>query len=207
MSCRLLVATNNKGKVIEYRSLLAGHDLELVTMAQAGITTVTQETGATYEENALLKATSTAIASGLVSLGDDSGLEVDALQGEPGVMSARYAGENASDADRINLLLERINGVPWEHRWASFRCVIALATPQGDMATCTGECRGIISLQPKGTNGHGYDPVFYIPELGKTMAELTLDQKNLVSHRGRAAAEALSLLSRPPFSCLERDRL
>ncbi len=199
MSCKLLIATNNRGKLTEYRDLLAS--LDLVTLAEAGVDDTVEETGATYAENARLKATAAAARSGLISLGDDSGLEVDALDGAPGLMSARYAGEHASDADRISLLLTQLAGVPWQRRTARFRCVIALSTPSGEVATCEGECEGIIALEQKGTGGHGYDPVFYMPEVGMTMAELPLDVKDRISHRAHAAKHVPGLLSRPPFNC------
>jgi XTP/dITP diphosphohydrolase len=119
---------------------------------------------------------------------------VDALGGEPGTLSARYAGEGASDRDRISYLLTKLEGVPQEKRAARFRCVIAIATPRGEVEICSGECRGIITFAPKGNRGFGYDPVFYLPELGKTMAELSPQEKNKISHRGRAAEKARQLL-------------
>jgi XTP/dITP diphosphohydrolase len=187
---RLLLATNNRGKVREYRLLLRGIPYEMVTPADEGITTVVAETGGSFEENARLKAAALAGESGLLSLADDSGLEVDALGGGPGSLSHRFAGEGASDADRISLLLTRLKDVPEKARTAQFRCVIAIATPDGKAGLFTGICRGIITNEPRGTHGFGYDPVFYVPELGKTMAELTLEEKNRVSHRARAAAKA-----------------
>ena len=129
-------------------------------------------------------------------MADDSGLEVDALGGEPGRLSARYAGEGASDRDRINYLLTRLEGVPEEKRSARFRCVIAIATPDGKVALCSGECQGFITLAPRGEQGFGYDPIFYLPELGKTMAELPLQLKNQVSHRGRAARQVSQALEK-----------
>ena len=201
MSCKLLLATNNPGKVKEYRSLPSGINHELVTLQQAGITSVVEETGRTFEENARLKAITLAIRSNQITLADDSGLVVDALGGEPGVMSARYAGEKATDADRVSLLLRKMAGVPWEKRTALFKCVIAIATPAGDVALCEGECHGFISLEPKGDNGFGYDPLFYFPELGKTMAELPPEVKDLISHRARAAMKVPEILSQPLFNC------
>ena len=120
--------------------------------------------------------------------------EVDALGGEPGRLSARYAGENATDIERIAYLLKRMNGVPWEKRSARFRCVIALAIPEGKVKLCSGECPGFITFEPRGEHGFGYDPIFYLPELGKTMAELPLEQKNKISHRGQAARKAAEAL-------------
>ena len=194
MRQKLLLATNNPGKVHEYRLLLSGVPFELVTPAAEGITTVVNETGTSFEENARLKATALAAESGLLALADDSGLEVDALGGEPGHLSARYAGENASDRDRVGFLLSRLKDVPREKRTARFRCVIALATPGGEVELCYGECRGYIILEPRGKYGFGYDPVFYLPELGKTMAELPLSLKNQISHRGQAARKAAEIL-------------
>ena len=191
---KLLLATNNKGKLREYQSLLQGIPFEIVTLADQGITADVAEIGKSFEENAALKATSLAATSWLLSLADDSGLEVDALGGEPGSLSHRYAGENASDADRVDYLLLKLKDVPEKKRTAQFRCVIAIAEPHGRVELCSGVCRGVIINEPRGTNGFGYDPIFYLPELNKTMAELTLEEKNRISHRARAAEKARELL-------------
>jgi XTP/dITP diphosphohydrolase len=193
---KLLLATNNQAKVYEYKSLLHNPTYELVTLAEEGINTVVNEVGQSLEENARLKATALAAESQLVALADDSGLEVDALGGEPGRLSARYAGEGASDGDRVNYLLSRLKDVPWPERSARFRCVIAIATPDGELEFCSGECRGVITFEPKGEHGFGYDPVFYLPQLDKTMAELPLEIKNQVSHRGQAARKVSQVLER-----------
>jgi XTP/dITP diphosphohydrolase len=193
---KLLLATNNQAKVREYKSLLPDLSYELVTLVEQGITVVVNEVGESLEENARLKATIIAAQSQLLALADDSGLEVDVLGGEPGRLSARYAGENASDTERINLLLARLKGVPWEKRSARFRCVIAIATPDGKVNFCSGECQGLITFTPRGEHGFGYDPVFYLPELDKTMAELPLALKNQVSHRGQAARQVYQVLER-----------
>ncbi len=185
---RLLVATQNRGKVREYEELLTGLGLELCSLADVGLHAPVEETGQTFAENARLKAETYGSASGLLTLADDSGLEVDALGGAPGVYSARYAGEGASDADRYTKLLSALAGVPREQRAARFRCVIALAWPAGGVDLFEGQCEGIIAFEPRGTNGFGFDPVFYMPEFGQTMAELPMDVKNRVSHRARAAA-------------------
>ena len=190
----LLLATNNRAKIREYRVLLAGIPYEVVTPAELAITIQVDESGGTFEENASLKAEAYASASGLPALADDSGLEVDALGGEPGVLSARYAGEGASDRERIDYLLSKLYNVPWERRGARFRCVIAIARPNGKVTLCQGECPGIIALEPRGAGGFGYDPVFYLPQLDKTMAQLSMEQKNEVSHRGKAAREARNIL-------------
>ena len=196
MRRKLLLATNNQAKVGEYKSLLGNLAYELVTLAEQGITTIVSEVGMSLEENARLKATVFAGESHLVALADDSGLEVDALGGEPGRLSARFAGEGASDKDRVNYLLSRLKGVPWEKRSACFRCVIAIATPSGEVELCSGECRGFITFEPRGEYGFGYDPVFYLPGLDKTMAELPLEIKNQVSHRGQAAREVAQVLKK-----------
>ena len=193
---KLLLGTNNQGKVREYMMLLRSLSFELVTPAGQGITTTVSEVGKSLEENARLKATTLAEQSQLLTLADDSGLEVDALGGEPGRLSARYAGEWASDSDRINYLLSRLKDVPWPERSARFRCVIAVATPSGVVELCSGECRGFITFEPRGEKGFGYDPIFYLPEQDKTMAELPLEIKNQVSHRGQAARKAYYLLER-----------
>jgi len=193
---KLLLATSNKAKVREYKSLLRGLPFESVSLAELGINTRVNEVGESLEENARLKATTLARESQLLVLADDSGLEVDALGGEPGRLSARYAGEGASDKDRINYLLARLKDVPGEKRSARFRCVIAIARPDGEVELCSGECHGFITLEPRGEEGFGYDPIFYLPELGKTMAELPLEVKNQVSHRGQAARQAIELLRR-----------
>ena len=196
MDWKLLLATNNRGKVREYKSLLQNIPYELITFAEQGITAEVGEVCGSLEENARLKATVIADKSQLLTLADDSGLEVDALGGEPGPLSARYAGEGASDRDRVDYLLSRLEGVPWEKRTARFRCVIAIATPNGKAEICSGECQGFITFEPKGEHGFGYDPIFYLPELDKTMAELPLSLKNQVSHRGQAARKAYQLLER-----------
>ena len=193
---RLLVATNNRGKLREYKVLLDGLPFELVTLGDVGIEDDVEETGTTMEQNAVQKATEYASLSGLLTLADDSGLEVDALDGEPGVISRRYAGEDASDRERNEYLLGKLSGVPWEERGARFRCVIAIVTPDGDVETCEGVCEGVIAFDCKGKEGFGYDPVFYIPELDRRMAELSLEEKNQISHRSRAAQSAKLILER-----------
>jgi XTP/dITP diphosphohydrolase len=191
---KILLATNNRGKLREYRRLLAGIPFDIVTPADCDITAEVAETGVTFEENAILKATTMATASSLLALADDSGLEVDALGGAPGPLSRRFAGKNATDADRIAFLLNKLKDAPDKIRTAQFRCVIAIAEPTGRVELCSGSCQGVIISKPVGTNGFGYDPIFYLPELGKTMAQLTIRQKNLISHRARAAEKAKALL-------------
>ncbi|MSQ22099.1 MAG: RdgB/HAM1 family non-canonical purine NTP pyrophosphatase, partial [Dehalococcoidia bacterium] len=183
MSLQLLLATNNQGKVAEFRSLLAMLPLEMVTPTQMGIADEPEETGATFEENALLKARYYAGRSGLLTLSDDSGLEVDALNGGPGIYSARYGGPGISDSDRVYKLLRALEGVPWQRRTARFRCVVALFWRDGTEETFHGVREGYIALEPRGNNGFGYDPIFFLPHLGKTMAELPPEVKNQLSHR------------------------
>jgi len=199
MERKLLIATNNAGKVGELRALLQSLPYELVTPAEINLKLHVEETGATMEENARLKATAFATHSGLRSLADDSGLEVDALDGEPGRYSSRFAGVGASDKDRITRLLELMHDVPREKRTAVFRCILALASPDGQVAYFEGELTGLITEEPRGNSGFGYDPVFYIPELGKTMAELTMEEKNRVSHRARAVQKLLHMLEELPL--------
>ena len=191
---KLLVATNNPGKVKEYEALLKGLPLTLTYLAREGVDIEVEEAGSTFAENARLKAVAYARTSGLLTLADDSGLEVDALGGQPGTHSARYAGQGASDEDRYRLLLSKLEGVPWERRTARFRCVIAVAGLQREVHIAEGTCEGIIALEPKGEHGFGYDPVFYMPEHGQTMAELEPEIKNRISHRARAAEGAWRIL-------------
>jgi XTP/dITP diphosphohydrolase len=191
---KLLLATSNPGKAREYRILLDGLGYEITTLAEQGIAEVIPESGNSYEQNARAKAVAYAKLSQLTALADDSGLEVDALNGEPGIKSARFAGKAATDEQNVSLLSARLSEVPWERRTAHFKCVIAIATPEGQCQLCSGECPGIIALEPRGENGFGYDPVFFLPELGKTMAELPSGTKNQISHRARASQRARQLL-------------
>ncbi len=204
---RLLIATHNRGKRDEFAALLAALGAEVVTLDDLGITLEVEENGNSYAENAVLKARGYAAAAGCITLADDSGLEVDALGGEPGYMSARYAGENASDKDRVAYLLSKLQDVPQEKRTARFRCVVALMyppapggrpgmaeVPAGEVVF-TGTCEGMITFAPRGSKGFGYDPLFYVPEYGCTMGELNEEVKNRISHRARALAKALPVLA------------
>jgi non-canonical purine NTP pyrophosphatase (RdgB/HAM1 family) len=193
---KLLIATRNQGKLREYEYLLADLKLDLLDLRKAGIATEVEETGATFEENALLKAETYAQESGLLTLADDSGLEVSALGGEPSIRSARYDGGCGSDEDRYRLLLRRLEGLPEQERGACFRCVIAIATPAGEVHTAGGACEGWIALEPQGHHGFGYDPVFFVPEFGCTLAQLPPEVKNTISHRSRAAEGAQEILRR-----------
>lgn len=191
---RLLIATHNRGKLEEYRILLSDLDLDVVNLDEAGVDFDVDETGETFAENAVLKARTYAQTTGMWTWADDSGLEVDALGGRPGVYSARYAGPDASDEDRYRKLLEELNTHPGEPRTARFRCVVALATPDGRIETTSGAVEGVILETPRGGFGFGYDPVFYVPDLDASMAELTSETKNRISHRGQAARLAKSVL-------------
>jgi XTP/dITP diphosphohydrolase len=199
---QILVATNNRGKLSEILSLLDGLSLEIITPEMMGITQDVPETGNTYEENASLKALAFTHASGFVALADDSGLEVDALNGLPGIRSARFSPlPKATDADRRSYLLDLLkeHPLPWN---AHFHCTVAIATPEEEIYFAQGDCPGEIIPFERGTNGFGYDPIFLLPEVGLTMAELSMDEKNLLSHRARAIKAAipilLSVLSKPP---------
>ncbi len=194
---KILVATNNKGKLVELGRLFNLAELELVRPADIGLVDFdVEETGTTYLENATLKAVAFAKESGLYAIGDDSGLEVDALDGAPGVYSKRYAGEGANDLDRINLMLSKLEGVPTEKRQAHFTAVLVLAAPDGKvLADVEGQCAGEIIFAPRGNGGFGYDPIFLVHEAnGKTMAELTPEEKDSYSHRGNAARKLAPLV-------------
>lgn len=191
---KLLLATSNPGKIREYHFLLDGLGYQITTLTEEGITKIVTESGHNYEQNARLKAITYAKLSQLTAIADDSGLEVDALNGEPGVQSARFAGEAATDEEKVSFLLAKLSGVPWGQRTARFKCVIVIATPEGQTEVCYGECHGMIALEAKGKNGFGYDPIFSLPEIGKTMAELPLEMKNQISHRAQASQKARQVL-------------
>ena len=188
---RLLIATNNPGKLAELQRLLTGCGWELVSPATLGLALPDDEPGQTYEENAKIKALNGARASGLVTLADDSGLEIDALDGAPGARSARFLGEGAGFEERFAEILGRMSGLPSERRWARFRCVIAVAEPGSDAVRLfDGDVQGLIALEPRGELGFGYDPIFYLPQRARTIAELPPHVKDVISHRGRAAMRA-----------------
>ena len=191
---RLVLATLNPGKARELAALLGDVPWELVALADLPGAALPEETGATYAENALAKARHAARLTGARALADDSGIEVDALGGAPGVRSARFGGPGLDDAGRCALLLETLRGVEAARRTARFRCVIALADPDGRAELCEGVVEGVIAEAPRGRNGFGYDPVFVYPPLGRTLAELTPEEKARVDHRGQAARAARRLL-------------
>jgi XTP/dITP diphosphohydrolase len=192
---KLLIATNNPGKLREYQEILANLPVELVSPADAGLTLDPEETGSTFEENAIIKAQAFAQASSLLTLADDSGLEIDALNGEPGVYSARYGNTEKKDHEgRYRLVLEKLVDTPSEKRTARFKCVVALAVGEKVTGTADGVVEGVITFSPKGEGGFGYDPVFFVPEFQRTMAELTPDEKNSISHRSRAVQAAMPMI-------------
>jgi XTP/dITP diphosphohydrolase len=193
---KLLIATNNKGKVKELQDLLKDTGIELVTPADINLNLEVEEDGATYDENAAKKAVAFAHASGLVSLADDSGLEVDALDGAPGLHSARYHPKpGANDADRRAYMIENLKGKP--RPWtAHFHAAIAVAAPEKDVQIVEGNCYGEIISEEHGTGGFGYDPIFLFPDLNQTMAELGMEEKNRLSHRALAVMNAIPVLQK-----------
>jgi XTP/dITP diphosphohydrolase len=183
----IVMATRNKGKTAEIGALLEGFPVRIMNLNDFGPIPEVEEDGETFEENAYKKASFTARVLGLPALADDSGLMVDALDGKPGVHSARFAGPDATDHDRCRKLLEAMQN--HDNREAAFACVISIAVPSGPALTYEGECRGVLIREPQGENGFGYDPIFYYPPLKKTFAQLTREEKGRVSHRGKALRE------------------
>ncbi len=194
MDQRLLIATGNAGKVAEFRTLLAGSGYEPVAPQSIGLALNVPEDGTSYAENALIKARAYAARSGLPALADDSGIEVDALNGRPGIYSARFGGERLTDQDRNALLLRELAQLPGADRSARMRCALALQSPDGRLWQAEGMVEGRIAQAPRGSNGFGYDPIFVYAEFGRTAAELTDAEKNTYSHRARAAHALLSRL-------------
>lgn len=190
----LVIATGNPGKFREIAELLHGLSVLPLPLDRIGPIEVPPESGESFQENARRKAEAVARASGQLALADDSGLEVDALGGRPGVLSARFGGPQATDADRNALVLEMLRGVPLDRRTARFRCVVAVADPGGPVRLAEGICEGRIALAPRGTRGFGYDPIFEMPSLGKTFAEVDPEAKNRLSHRAKAMAAARVIL-------------
>lgn len=184
MSQKFVLASHNPGKIKEMSAILAQFGVEVVSPKDLGITVDVEETGVTFAENAMLKAKAICAAAGLPAIADDSGLCVDALNGGPGVYSARYGGEGLDDKGRYMLLLNSMRGQTT--RAAHFACAIACAFPNGDELTAEGQCHGTIAFAPMGEGGFGYDPVFFVPEKAKTFSQLTAEEKNEISHRGKA---------------------
>jgi XTP/dITP diphosphohydrolase len=191
---KLLLATTNLDKLEEYRAIFVDVPFQLLSLHDIQLDMDVEETGTTFAENAEQKALAYARASGLLSLADDSGLEIDALGGAPGIYSARFAGRETPYVERFRLIEEQLKGVAEEQRTARFRCAITIAEPIGMYRTVEGAIEGVIAHTPRGKNGFGYDPIFLVPELGKTTGELPAEHKNRISHRGRAAEKAHDLL-------------
>ena len=195
---RLLIATTNPHKIREFHEILVGLPYELVTPLDLGLSFDVEETGTTFAENAALKATAWADATGMLALADDSGLEIDALGGEPGIFSARWAGEDVSYEERFRILLTRLADVPAERRTARYRAAIAVAEPApvGLRGVVEGTLEGQIAFAPAGSGGFGYDPIFYVPEAQRTVGQMSAEEKHRISHRARAAEAARVLLQR-----------
>jgi XTP/dITP diphosphohydrolase len=191
---KLLIATHNQGKLREFRQLLSDLDLEVTDLEAVGITHDVEETGITFAENAILKAREYAKLSGLLTWSDDSGLEVDALDGRPGVYSARYGGPGLSERQRYEIVLDELRPYPRQSWTARFRCVVALALPNGEIHTVDDTIEGVITDQPAGEHGFGYDPIFYVPGYHLTLAQIAPEVKNQISHRGKASRAAKLLL-------------
>ncbi|PIC62828.1 non-canonical purine NTP pyrophosphatase [Sporosarcina sp. P13] len=185
----VLIATNNLGKARDFETLFLPLGIKVLTLQDVDGAIDVEETGTTFVENAVLKAETVAMLLNKVVIADDSGLEVDALNGEPGVYSARYAGEPSDDETNIDKLLTNLANVAENERQARFRCVLAIAGPSIATTTYSGSCEGVIASERQGRNGFGYDPVFYIPDKEKTMAQLTAEEKSEISHRGAALAQ------------------
>ncbi len=192
---RVVLATRNPGKIREMKKLLEGAGLDVLTLDDFPPVEFPSETGETFEENALAKARFAASVCGVAAVADDSGLEVDFLGGRPGVRSARYAGEDATDEDNRRKLLLELKGVAPGARGARFRAIVAIVTPQGTEAVFDGVFEGVIAEEPRGDGGFGYDPVFFVPGAGKTAAEMTTDEKNSMSHRSKALKKLKNWLS------------
>lgn len=200
---KIVLATGNQGKVKELTEILSDLEAEVLSLKDFPEIGDIIEDGNSFEENAIIKAKAVCNATGLISLADDSGLEVDYLNGAPGIYSARFAGEGKSDIDNNMKLLSLLTDVPTEKRTARFRCVIAICTPEGEVHTTDGACEGVVGFEMKGEKGFGYDSLFYLPEYELTFGELDPDIKNKISHRGRALLRAKDVLARILFEQID----
>lgn len=198
MARRLVIATTNPHKVEEFRGLLAGLPFDLVSLTEVGVAADVDETGTTFAANAIIKAVAYADMTGLPALADDSGLEIDALDGAPGLYSARWAGSEVTYAVRNRMIVEKLAGLPAERRGARYRCAIAIAAPapRGLLGVVEGTLEGRIAEEPAGEGGFGYDPIFLVPEDGRTVGLMSAGEKSRISHRARAAQAARPLLER-----------
>ena len=192
----IILATNNKSRVKEISEMMSGSDITFVSLADAGINVEVEETGTTFEENALLKAREICKLSGKPTISDDSGLEIDALDGAPGIYSSRFMGEDTSYDIKNNALIEKLENVADPDRTARFRCCMALVLPDGREFVTEGAMEGIIAREPKGINGFGYDPILFIPEYSRTSAELSSEEKNNISHRGEALRKMIEVIKK-----------
>lgn len=206
---KIIFATGNENKMKEIREILGGPGVEIVSMKEAGIKADIVEDGTTFAENAAIKATAIRRLVGeedVIVLADDSGLEVDALNGEPGIYSARYAGEDTPYSIKNKMIIDRLSGVPDEKRTARFVCAIAAAMPDGQVKIAAGTIEGRIGYEEQGENGFGYDPIFYVPEYGCTTAQLSPEKKNELSHRGKALRKMAELLQEEPDGIRGKDK-
>jgi XTP/dITP diphosphohydrolase len=194
MKKQIVLATRNRGKITELKALMQDFGIEVLSVADMEGVPEVEEDATTFLENSLKKAREISTATGIMALADDSGLVVDALNGAPGVYSARYAGDDATDEQNYLKLLDEIKDIPDGERTARFKCVMVLYHPSGQWISAEGACEGIISHEPTGSQGFGYDPVFFVPELGRSMAQLSSEEKNAISHRGNALKKLREML-------------
>jgi XTP/dITP diphosphohydrolase len=190
----IILSTHNQGKIKEIRDYMGDLDLKISTLIDLSYPISFKETGSSYKENAIYKAGTVAEITGKIALADDSGIEVDALGGKPGIESARFGGEGLTDSQRNQLLLDNLRDIPWDRRTARYVCLIAIVKPGKEPFLCQGVCPGMIVFKGQGDKGFGYDPIFYLPEYSKTMAHLDLSVKNRISHRAKALAQAKQIL-------------
>ena len=193
---KIIIATSNEGKLKEFRSLLAHKDVDIISMKEAGINIDIDENGTTFEENAAIKAKTVCEYSKCLCLSDDSGLVIDCLGGEPGIYSARYLGHDTPYTEKNRIITDRLKDVPDKERTARYVCAVAAAFPDGRVITVEDTLEGVIAREPVGEGGFGYDPIFYYPPLGVTTAQLTAEEKNAISHRGKALRRMVDLLEK-----------
>ena len=196
MSKQIVIATKNKGKAREFMQLFDSFDVEVKTLLDFPEIADVEETGTTFEENAILKAEGTGLHHSMIMIADDSGLVIDALDGRPGVYSARYAGEKKDDEANIDKVLDELQDVPASERTARFYCSLAIAGPNFETTTVSGRCEGMILTERKGNGGFGYDPIFFVKSYGQTMAELSADEKNAISHRAKALQNLQTIIGK-----------